>query len=131
MTPIYLRVAESLRIAIQDGKYAAGAALPGERRLAGQLKVTRDVVREALTVLAGEGLIVKGGGGAPTTVRPVAQRAVLPLPPAAVVTARMPSPQERLNLGIGSGTAIPVIEVHTADGAVALHPAHSTALLAG
>ena len=126
--PLYLLVADTLRTAIQQGYYPAGGAIPGERRLAGQLKVTRDVVREAVAILAGEGLIVKGGGGAPTTVRATPKRKTVILPSSAVITARMPSPQERVKLGIDPGTAIPIIEVHTEDGAIALYAAHSTAI---
>lgn len=128
--PIYVRVADALRAAIQTGAYPAGEALPGERRIAGHLKVTRDVVREAVAVLAGEGLVVKGGGRASTIVRPPQIRTTVTLPCEAVAIARMPSPQERARLGIEGGTATPVIEVRTVDGTVELYPAHSTAIRA-
>src|SRR3989442_3532586 len=63
-------VAEQLRDAILDGRFAAGRKLPPERELAQEFGVNRTSVREALKVLEGLGLVtVRQGDGA--TVRPV------------------------------------------------------------
>src|SRR5258708_6519147 len=63
-------VAEQLRDAILDGRFAAGAKLPPERDLALEFRVNRTSIREAIKVLEGLGLVsVRQGDGA--TVRPL------------------------------------------------------------
>src|SRR5215813_8731655 len=63
-------VAEQLRDAILDGRFAAGTKLPPERDLAVEFRVNRTSVREAIKVLEGLGLVtVRQGDGA--TVRPL------------------------------------------------------------
>jgi DNA-binding FadR family transcriptional regulator len=63
-------VAEQLRDAILDGRYAAGDKLPPERELAEEFQVNRTSVREAIKVLEGLGLVsVRQGDGA--TVQPL------------------------------------------------------------
>jgi len=63
-------VAEQLRDAILDGRFAAGEKLPPERELAEEFQVNRTSVREAIKVLEGLGLVsVRQGDGA--TVRPL------------------------------------------------------------
>jgi GntR family transcriptional repressor for pyruvate dehydrogenase complex len=63
-------VAEQLRDAILDGRFAAGRKLPPERELATEFSVNRTSVREAIKVLEGLGLVtVRQGDGA--TVRPL------------------------------------------------------------
>ena len=58
-------VAEQLRDAILDGRFAAGRKLPPERELAQEFGVNRTSVREALKVLEGLGLVtVRQGDGA-------------------------------------------------------------------
>lgn len=62
-------VADQLRDAIFDGRYAAGEKLPPERELAEEFQVNRTSVREAIKVLEGLGLVtVRQGDG--VTVRP-------------------------------------------------------------
>jgi GntR family transcriptional repressor for pyruvate dehydrogenase complex len=63
-------VAEQLRDAILDGRFAAGTKLPPERELAAEFDVNRTSIREAIKVLEGLGLVsVRQGDGA--TVRPL------------------------------------------------------------
>lgn len=62
------------------GELASGSALPGERRLAELLGVSRPVVREALQRLAQAGLVEVRHGGA-TTVRDFSRSAGLDLLP--------------------------------------------------
>lgn len=63
-------VAEQLRDAILDGRFAAGDKLPPERELAEEFRVNRTSVREAIKVLEGLGLVsVRQGDGA--TVLPL------------------------------------------------------------
>jgi GntR family transcriptional repressor for pyruvate dehydrogenase complex len=63
-------VADQLRDAILDGRFAPGDKLPPERELAEEFQVNRTSVREAIKVLEGLGLVsVRQGDGA--TVRPL------------------------------------------------------------
>ena len=63
-------VAEQLRDAILDGRFATGTKLPPERDLALEFRVNRTSIREAIKVLEGLGLVsVRQGDGA--TVRPL------------------------------------------------------------
>jgi GntR family transcriptional repressor for pyruvate dehydrogenase complex len=60
--PLARRVADTIKRYILSENLAAGAALPAERQLAESLVVSRTVVREALGILTGEGLIIKEAG---------------------------------------------------------------------
>jgi DNA-binding FadR family transcriptional regulator len=61
---LYRQIAEQIRGLITSGEYTAGAALPPERDLAKQLRVSRPSVREALIALEVEGLVeVRVGSG--------------------------------------------------------------------
>jgi GntR family transcriptional repressor for pyruvate dehydrogenase complex len=73
-------VAEQLRDAILDGRFAAGTKLPPERDLAVEFRVNRTSVREAIKVLEGLGLVVvRQGDGA--TVRALADASLEVLGP--------------------------------------------------
>jgi GntR family transcriptional repressor for pyruvate dehydrogenase complex len=58
------RVARVLRDDILRNRYRAGERLPSERDLAERLKVNRGAVREAFRVLAQQGILKSGPGGA-------------------------------------------------------------------
>jgi DNA-binding FadR family transcriptional regulator len=65
-------VAEQLRDAILDGRFASGTKLPPERELASEFYVNRTSIREAIKVLEGLGLVtVRQGDGA--TVQPLTE----------------------------------------------------------
>ncbi|MFD3522442.1 GntR family transcriptional regulator [Streptomyces sp. NPDC058653] len=53
----YLEIAEALRQSILDGEYPIGARLPSESDLAAQWSASRGTVRQAVGLLASEGLI--------------------------------------------------------------------------
>ncbi|MEV4380609.1 GntR family transcriptional regulator [Streptosporangium sp. NPDC049644] len=57
MTPRYLGIAERLRDAIMRGEYAVGAQLPSEAELAAGFAASRGTIRQAVAVLATEGLV--------------------------------------------------------------------------
>lgn len=67
-TPAYLRIAGDLRTAILNGDLLPGARLPSETKLMAQYGVSRTVVKWALSVLKGDGL-VEGRRGSGTFVR--------------------------------------------------------------
>jgi DNA-binding FadR family transcriptional regulator len=60
--PLARRVADTIKRYILSENLAAGDALPTERQLAESLVVSRTVVREALGILMGAGLITKEAG---------------------------------------------------------------------
>ncbi|GGG44215.1 GntR family transcriptional regulator [Caldovatus sediminis] len=59
---LYVRLASTLRSRINDGEWAPGARLPTIKELAEQYEVAPITVREALGVLAADGLIVSSRG---------------------------------------------------------------------
>ena len=61
-SPIYLRLAQTLREKIVTGKIGTGDALPSERELCEILGASRVTVRHAIETLIGEGLIVRRQG---------------------------------------------------------------------
>lgn len=60
--PYYAQVKESLRESIERGDWKPGDQIPGEPELCTFFRVSRTVVRQALTELAYEGLIVRAQG---------------------------------------------------------------------
>ncbi len=62
MPPKYQVIAEELRIHIQAGKYAGARALPTEYAIAEEYSVSRQTVRQALSLLSDAGLIERRQG---------------------------------------------------------------------
>ena len=61
---LYRRIADQLRLLIDQGEFPVGSRLPAERELATQLGVSRPTVREALIALEVEGrLRIRVGSG--------------------------------------------------------------------
>jgi GntR family transcriptional regulator len=54
--PLYIQLKELLQAAIKDGTFAPGSRLPSERELAQRYTVSRMTARQALQLLAQEGL---------------------------------------------------------------------------
>jgi GntR family transcriptional regulator, transcriptional repressor for pyruvate dehydrogenase complex len=69
-------VLDQIRRAIQLGRFDVGTRLPSERELAQQFGVSRTTVREAIRVLAGEGLVDvrRGRNGGAVVISPRASR---------------------------------------------------------
>lgn len=63
-TPLYHQIADQLRAGIARGVYPPDSRLPTEHELAARLGVSRPTVRQALDLLAREGMVVrvKGSG---------------------------------------------------------------------
>ncbi|TDD95300.1 GntR family transcriptional regulator [Actinomadura rubrisoli] len=75
-TPRYRELAMELRAAIIGGELAPGALVPPESELAERYEVSRNTVRDALSVLVNEGLITAGRGRCGRRVRDRLQFAV-------------------------------------------------------
>jgi GntR family transcriptional regulator len=68
-TPLYRELAAELRKLITSGNLQAGDLVPPEMELAERHKVSRNTVRQALALLASEGLITAGRGRGGRRVR--------------------------------------------------------------
>lgn len=71
---LYMRLAGALGGAIKEGRLAAGARLPAERRLGADLAISRSTVAAALDALEQQGLVTRRHGSG-TYVRTVARPA--------------------------------------------------------
>ncbi len=60
--PKYRMIADELRQQIQNGKYASAVSLPSEYELCTDYQVSRQTIRQTLSILEKEGLIVKRRG---------------------------------------------------------------------
>jgi GntR family transcriptional regulator len=76
--PAYLRIADALREQIRDGTYPPGSRLPTMADLCAAHGVSEIVVRQAIALLRGEGLIeTRRGGGTVVKVAPPARRVAM------------------------------------------------------
>ena len=62
--PLYLQIADALRLALKNGNFKANQSLPTERVLSEKLKVNRRTIARAMDILRNEGLLqrIKGRG---------------------------------------------------------------------
>src|SRR5438045_9015561 len=59
--PAYRHVADQIRTAINEGVYAPGAQMPGDKTLADQYETNRGTVGQAVRLLLAEGYLIKKG----------------------------------------------------------------------
>ncbi len=107
--PVYRQLARILREQIQAGQLRAGQALPSEASLSQAFGVGRDAVRDALAMLRSEGLVITSRGIGTFVRGPVDDVAVVRVGAGTRVSARIPTADERLSLGIPEGTAVLVV----------------------
>jgi len=71
-TPFYVQLANLLREAIESGEFKRGDSLPPERELESSFMVSRNTVRQAITVLENEGHVhrIRGSGTFVTQASP-------------------------------------------------------------
>ncbi|WKU03774.1 GntR family transcriptional regulator [Micromonospora sp. HUAS LYJ1] len=123
--PVAYQLAAVLRARILNGTYPPGALLPSETRLSQEHGVGRGTVRRAVAELRAEGL-VDAASGRGTRVREAADREIVSVPRGALVSARMPTPEERAELDIPEGVPVQVV---TLGGRVrGVHPADRVTL---
>ncbi|MFD0682863.1 GntR family transcriptional regulator [Actinomadura fibrosa] len=76
--PAYLRIADTLREGIRDGSLPQGTRLPTMAELCAAHGVSEIVVRQAVALLRGEGLVeTRRGGGTVVRVVPPARRVAM------------------------------------------------------
>ncbi|GAA3451266.1 GntR family transcriptional regulator [Dactylosporangium matsuzakiense] len=124
----YRAIADRLRTRIGAGEYRAGCRFPPEAELAREFEVSQVTVRRALAVLREEGLIATRRGR-PATVRAAPQRRAVVLEKGCVVTGRMPSEEERKELGLDRG--VPILEIRCGEGRVERLNAEAVEVVAG
>lgn len=92
---LHKQLTTSFRNRILDGRLPAGTRLPADHELAAEYQLSRDTVRQALAILADEGLIerIQGRG---TFVRQVAAAST----PAAVAPVAVAVAQEQKQIGL-------------------------------
>ena len=115
---VYRQVADALRDDITSGRLAPGRRIPAEFDLCEEFGVSRNTVRQALTILRAEGLI-ETARPTGSRVRDPQERAVVEIPPGARITTRMPTEHERRQFSIADG--VPVLEVEI-DGEIRVLP---------
>jgi DNA-binding GntR family transcriptional regulator len=120
----YRQVADALRDDITSGRLGPGRRIPAESYLSDEFGVSRNTIRQALTVLRTEGLI-ETARPTGSRVRDPQERTVVEIPPGARITTRMPTEQERRRLGIADG--VPVFEVEL-DGEIQVLPGDRIAI---
>lgn len=86
MAAKYQTIADELRFQIRSGKYAAAAALPTEAALCQEYGVSRQTVRQALSLLVSDGLIQRRQGSGSRILHPAAPVQTPPATVAVVTT---------------------------------------------
>lgn len=66
--PIYLQVAEKIKEDILNGVYPVGSLLPTELEFEEMFKVSKITIRNAISILANEGYVVKKSGKGTTVI---------------------------------------------------------------
>ncbi|WP_433049976.1 GntR family transcriptional regulator [Dactylosporangium sp. CS-033363] len=122
---LYRQLAHNLLDRMRTGELPPGADLPSENTLSHEYGVSRDVVRDAMAVLRAEGTIVTTRGRR-SSVRRTTTVEELHAPPAARITVRMPTYDERHRLDMLEG--VPLIVIHT-DEFESHHPADRVAII--
>lgn len=79
-TPVYLQLANALRLLILDGRLPLDCRLPGERSISSLLGISRTTLASALALLREQGYLVSRQGSGSVTLLPESNPAISPLP---------------------------------------------------
>ena len=107
--PVYRQLARILRDQIRSGELQAGAMVGSETSLSQRFGVGRDAVRDALSALRSEGLVITERGTGTFVRSPAEHVEVLHVGAGTRVSARVATEDERRFLGIPEGTAVLVV----------------------
>lgn len=125
------QLADELRAAIEAGELGPGDKLPSHAEIARERGVHKNTAREAVRILADEGLVVTYPR-AGTVVAGEDPQMVVNLSGPVRVTARMPSEPDRKALGLPPGVPLLVVqypaEADDDEPRIEQHPAHTTTL---
>jgi DNA-binding FadR family transcriptional regulator len=106
--PAYRQLARLLKAAIDAGEYAPGRRLPSEVHLGQIYGVGRNTVRDALRELKSSG-IVRTVTGSGSYVRGEQEVTMVTVTSGVVIATRMPTAEERRDLGLDEGVALFVV----------------------
>lgn len=122
--PVFKQIADQLRAGIESGDLAPGAWLPSEAHMCSAFNAGRNSVRNALRVLAVEGLLSSHAAKG-HQVREILEQTTVKVGPGGRITARMPTEDERRRFGLSEGTPLLVVEC---DSSVDLYPGDRTVI---
>ncbi len=129
--PLYLQLADMIRIQVRNGDIRTGDALPSERELADALAISRVTVRKSLDVLLREGLLSRRHGSGTYIAPRIEQPAALLAGFSADMAMRgqeagsiwiekttgLPTPDEAMALALSPDQPVHrITRVRTADG---------------
>ncbi|MEW2474581.1 GntR family transcriptional regulator [Micromonospora gifhornensis] len=123
--PAWQQLAALLRARIEAGEWPPGALLPPAPRLRHEYGVGKATVKAAVDALRSDGLVDLERGIGMRVREPVVRERV-PVPRAALITARPPTPDERASMAIPEG--VHVLEVTVGGRVRGVYPADRTAL---
>src|SRR5690348_10168469 len=104
----YLQLADALRAQIATGELPPGSRLPSEKTLEQETGLNRSTIRRSIEILRSEGLVVVRHPHG-TFVREHGELEVVEVV-SGIVSARMPTPEERRRLAIGEGIPVLVVD---------------------
>ncbi|MEU8185977.1 GntR family transcriptional regulator [Micromonospora carbonacea] len=106
--PVFRQLADLLRERIR-----AGQPLPSTLHISQEFGIGRNTVRKALDVLVGDGLIVVRNGYGPVVLEQAEGGEVetVRLYRGSEVTVRLPTEQDRYELGLPLTAVVPIVEV--------------------
>lgn len=107
---LYWQAAEILRDRITSGEYRPGQRLPAETRLQAELGIGRYALHHAIAMLRIEGLVTYRAGDGNRVRAQHRHLEQLRPAPGTVVAIRMPTPDERVQLGLPEGAPVFVID---------------------
>lgn len=116
---LYEQLAARLRKQILDGVLRPGQVAPSERSLADEHGIGRQTAGKAMQLLRSEGLLERRRGQG-WFVRERDELTDLTPAPGSTGVVRMPTSQERADLGVDAG--LPVVVITAPDGTTAVYP---------
>lgn len=119
--PRHLQLAHELRGRITSGQWPPGTLVPSETRLSQEYEVGRGTVRRAVALLRAEGLVDVAPGHGTRVRGQEPDLEELAGEPDQLVSARMPTPEERARWRMAEG--VPVLVVRQPDGLMDVYPA--------
>lgn len=124
--PLHRQLAAILRARIVAGEWPPGSLLPAQARIGYDYGVGKATVQAAVTALRAEGLVTVERGTGIRVRPPTPALEELVGEPDQVVTARMPTPEERARLQLAEG--VPVLVIHNPDGLMDVYAADEVAV---
>jgi DNA-binding FadR family transcriptional regulator len=106
--PVYRQLADEIRAQIENGELRPGQRLRTEPEYVDEHGISRESVRKAMAELRAGGLIVTTKQG--SRVRPLVEVTRVAIRRDTQVSTRMPTLQERRELGVGEGVPVFVVE---------------------